>query len=110
MQGEGEVENGDAISEGRPAQSGDFRDRRAHFLAGEDPGADDLQDVEHWIRVYTELVTTTHDLQLTARAEADRLNDQVRWLKGRLEFWMKRREGLTSAPAAADEAALEGDG
>jgi hypothetical protein len=92
---EAEYERGDETSERRPAQLRELGDVESACLAGEDPTTGDLEDVEHWIDVYGELITTTHDL-LPASPEGSRgLNEQLARMRGRLEFWLRRRAELT---------------
>ncbi|MBO0686140.1 MAG: hypothetical protein J2P45_23575 [Candidatus Dormibacteraeota bacterium] len=70
------------------------------FLAGEDPASNDLEDVEHWIKVYAELVAATHDLKPGAEGSED-LDGQLSRMVARLEYWLQRQAELTSGTDAS---------
>jgi hypothetical protein len=95
---EAEFEPGDETSEGRPAQLGEAEDIEATCLAGEDPTTDDLEDVQHWIDVYAELITATHDLVPAAFEGSEGVVKQLSRMRCHLAFWLGRRAELTSRP------------
>jgi hypothetical protein len=57
------------------------------LLPGENPETALLDDAEHWVNVYGELVADLVDLGSP---------EQLERLKGRLEFWLARVKELTT--------------
>ena len=81
-------------------------------MQGEDPLSIDVEDAEHWIAVYTELVAMARSLAKpppsarlnsrtarTAQGEMVFIANRLATLEGRLEFWRQR---LTSWSRQAD--------
>lgn len=95
-----EFESTDRRSNPPPAVSHEQKVDESPFLAGEDPASDDLEDVEHWIKVYAELVAATHDLKPTETEGSGELDEQLSRMISRLEYWLKRRTELTSGTDA----------
>lgn len=80
------------------------RDDREGFLAGELPETDQLDDVEHWIAVYTELIQGSRRLQASVSTGEERVDVEINRLSERLAYWLDRRARLSSgggSPAPA---------
>ncbi len=56
-----------------------IREGSDYLLAGEDPETGRLDDVQHWIRVYSELVASADEWKAPA--------EKRRHWRARLEFW-----------------------
>jgi hypothetical protein len=75
------------------------------LLPGEDPGTGSLSDAEHWTAVFQELVEQHQALlsglgsrpEAPIQGEADLLEGNLAWLRGRLKFWRRRRHALSGA-------------
>ena len=83
-----------------PSQAVAGGSREQRLLPGEDPDTDRLDDVTHWVSVYTELLDSGRALidggQDPSPGVDDRLiRDYLRRLDGRLDFWLQKRAGLT---------------
>ena len=83
-----------------------------HLLAGEDPGTRHLDDIEHWISAYSELIAYKETLIAKTQEEAGTmvnasalretekvdltiLKRELANFRQRLKFWLGRREELT---------------
>ena len=64
------------------------------ILSGEEPATEELEDVEHWIAVYTELVAGARRLQAATPQPDGRLESELGRLQARLSFWLGRRTAL----------------
>ncbi len=67
------------------------------LLTGEEPGTEHLEDVEHWIAVYAELITGARRPQGTGPESEERLEVELGRLRDRLAFWLRRRSELLPA-------------
>jgi hypothetical protein len=70
------------------------------LLPGEDPNSDLLDDVAHWVSVYTELLDSGWGLIEDRTGPAPGVDDQLlqahlRRIEGRLEFWLQKRAQIT---------------
>jgi hypothetical protein len=67
------------------------------LLDGEDPATTNLDDVQHWVRVYTELVVGALglDRQLDGNGSAAIRERSDRWGR-RLSFWRTRSDEIAS--------------
>ena len=74
------------------------------LLAGEEPGTDQPEDIDHWIAVYTELIEGTRRLQAVVSAGEQRVDEEIQRLRDRLAFWLDRRARLSSRPEDAEPA------
>jgi len=89
---------------------------RNRLLPGERPQTLYSEDAEHWVRVYTDLLTFNLEMmdvierRLAAmptsedgpeRSDRDLLEAHMRRLRWRLNFWQRRRTELTPSPMVA---------
>jgi hypothetical protein len=70
------------------------------LLPGEDPDTELLEDVTHWVSVYTELLDSGWGLVDGGRQVLNGVDDnlvlaQLQRLEDRLDFWLDRRSQLT---------------
>ena len=65
--------------------------RRGGLLAGEEPATEQVEDVDHWIAVYEELVAGARRLLSIASEPDIRMAAELRRLQGRLAYWQLRR-------------------
>ena len=70
------------------------------LLPGEDPNTDLLDDIAHWVSVYTELLDSGWELIEDGRDRApavdgDLIRAHLQRLEGRLDFWLQKRALLT---------------
>ena len=83
------------LEEGQVAVSAEFEPATAGgLLAGEEPATEHVEDVDHWIVVYEELVAGTRRLQAMAPEADGRLAAEQRRLQERLAYWRFRRMAL----------------
>jgi hypothetical protein len=75
------------------------------LLAGEEPETEHLEDVEHWIAVYAELLAGACRLRESPPEDERRLDAELERLRGRLAFWLARRAELPPSPRGHDSAA-----
>jgi hypothetical protein len=71
------------------------------LLPGEDPNTELLEDVTHWVSVYTELLDSGWGLVEDGSASAPETDEQpmqahLRRIEGRLDFWLQKRAQMTS--------------
>jgi len=74
--------------------------QQPRLLPGEDPDTDLLDDVTHWVSVYSELIDSGWGLLDGGREPAPGVDSHLveahlRRLEGRLDFWLQKRAGLT---------------
>lgn len=79
-------------------------DDRGGFLAGEVLETDQLEDIEHWIAVYTELIQGARRMQAAVSTGEERVDEEIQRLSQRLAYWLDRRTrespgGGSPAPA-----------
>jgi hypothetical protein len=70
------------------------RDDEFERLAGEDPDTPLLEDVEHWVAVYTELLTGASHLRQVVPDGKERFDDELGRMRERLAYWIDRRNRL----------------
>lgn len=91
---------GEARNPSEAIVGGPRRPRKPRLLPGEDPNTDRLDDVTHWVSVYTELLDSGRALVDGGQDPSPGVDDRLirkylRRLDGRLDFWLHRRAGLT---------------
>jgi hypothetical protein len=79
-------------------------------LPGESDSSSDPVDVEHWIDVYAELHRLVREVveragnDSAAIPERESLNERLRWMRRRLDFWNERQAQLKRARRREDTA------
>lgn len=83
------------IEEGQVAVSAQFVPATPRgLLAGEEPATEQVEDVDHWIAVYEELVAGARRLLAIAPEPDVRIAAELRRLQERLAYWRVRRSAL----------------
>lgn len=67
------------------------------LLPGEVLDAEDPDDVEHWVTVYTELLAGTGQLRGSVEGDDPRIEREFERLRLRLAWWLRRRQEILNS-------------
>jgi hypothetical protein len=110
--GETDADDGGEPSRRAAEAAADDAVNSDHLLAGEDPNTRHLDDIEHWISAYSELIAYKETLiaktqeeagtmvnpaafRETERVDLTILKRELSNFRQRLKFWLGRREELS---------------